>query len=175
MALKLEGKKAIVAEVAKVAASATSAVAADYRGLTVSQMTGLRAKARQNGIYLRIVRNTLAKRALQGTEFECLSNVLTGPLFLAFTQQDPVAAAKLLRDMAKESENLKVKALVLGGQLYGPEKLEAIASLPSKEQALSMLLSLMLASVTKLARTLAEPYARVARVTAQVRDQKQSA
>lgn len=174
MALKLEGKKAIVAEVAKVAASASSAVAADYRGLTVAAMTDLRSKARASGIYLRVVRNTLAKRALQGTEFACLTDALQGQLFLAFSTQDPVAAAKLLYDIAKGQENLKVKALVIGGQLFGPEKLEMVAKLPTKEQALAILLSLMNAPVTRLVRTLAEPYAQLARALAQVRDQKQN-
>lgn len=173
MALKLEDKKAIVAEVAKVAASASSAVAADYRGLTVAAMTDLRGKARAAGIYLRVIRNTLAKRALQGTEFACLADSLEGQLFLAFSTQDPVAAAKLLRDITKEHEKLKVKALVMGGQLFGPEKLEAVANLPTKEQALSMILSLVQAPVTQLVRTLVEPYAQLTRAMAQIRDQKQ--
>lgn len=171
MALKLEDKKAIVAEVAKVAASASSAVAADYRGLTVAVMTDMRSKARAAGIDLRVVRNTLAKIALKDTEFACLSDVLKGQLFLAFSSQDPVASAKLLRDMTKEYEQLKVKALVISGQLFGAEQLEKIASLPTKEQALSMLLSVLQAPVTRVVRTLAEPYAQLVRVTSKIHEQ----
>lgn len=173
MALNLEDKKAIVAEVAEVAAKAVSAVAADYRGLTVANMTSLRAQARKSGVYLRVVRNTLAKRALQDTEFACLKDALSGPLFLAFSYEDPGAAARLIRDAAKNLENLKVRALAVGGNLLGPDKLEALANLPTREQGLSLLMSVMLAPVNQLVRTLAEPYAQLARVTAAVRDQKQ--
>lgn len=172
MVLKLEDKKAIVEEVAKIAASAVSAVAADYRGLTVEEMTALRVKARKEDIYLRVVRNTLARRALQDTQFACLADSLTGPLFLAFSNKELGAAAKLVRDTAKNNEHLKVKALVVSGQLYGAEQLDAIANLPTREQALSLLLSVMQAPVTRLVRTLAEPYAKLARATAQLRDKK---
>jgi len=174
VALKLEGKKAIVAEVAAVAATALSAVAADYRGLTVEAMTILRSKAREEGIYLRVVRNTLARRALQDTDFACLADVLKGPLFLAFSMQEPAAAAKLLRDMAKKYENLRVKALVMNGKLLGSDQLEMVADLPSKDQAIAMLLSVMQAPLTRLVRTLVEPSAKVARVVAQIRDKKQT-
>ena len=126
MTLNLEDKKAIVAEVAEVAAKAVSAVAADYRGLTVANMTALRASARKNGVYLRVVRNTFSKRALQDTEFACLKDALSGPLFLAFSYEDPGAAARIIRDAAKNLENLKVRALAVGGNLLGPEKLEAL-------------------------------------------------
>ena len=172
MVLKLEDKKVIVEEVAKVAASAVSAVAADYRGLTVEEMTNLRVKARKEGVYLRVVRNTLAKRALQNTDFACLTEALKGPLFLAFSTKELGAAARLLRDASKGNDRLKVKALVVGGQLYGHEQLNAVADLPTKEQALSLLLSLLQAPITRLVRTLAEPYAKVARVMVQVRDKK---
>lgn len=175
MVLKLEDKKAIVAEVAKVAATAVAAIATDYRGLTVAQMTLLRAKARKSGIYLRVVRNTLACKALDGTPFACLGKELTGPLFLAFAQDDPGALARLLKDALKDYENLKVKALVLSGQLLNPKDLEKVAELPTREQALSLLVSVVQAPLTKLVRTLAEPCAQLARATAKVRDQKQAA
>lgn len=174
MTLKLEDKKAIVAEVAQVASSAVAAVAADYRGLTVTQMTDLRAKARANGVYLKVVRNTLARKALQGTEYECLQDALKGPLFLAFSREDPGAAARLLREAAKDYENLTVKALAVGGVLLGPESLSALASLPTRDQAIAMLMSVMQAPVTKLVRTLAEPCAQLARTIAAVRDKKAS-
>lgn len=174
MALRLEDKKAIVAEVAEIAASSVSAVAADYRGLTVAQMTALRAKARSGGVYLRVVRNTLARRALENTEFACLSDELVGPLFLAFSKDDPGAAARLLRGAAKDYEKLTIKALALGGKLLSPDKLDSVADLPTYDQALSILLSVLQAPMTKLARTCAESYAQLARATAQVRDQKQN-
>lgn len=168
MALNLEDKKAIVEEVAKVAASSLSAVAAEYRGLTVAQMTELRFQARKNNVYLRVVRNTLARKALKGTEFECLSEALTGPLFLAFSQEDPGAAARVLREAVKENEKLKVRALAIGGQLLGANKLDAIASLPTRDQAIAMLMSVMQAPVTQLVRTLAEPTAQMVRALAAI-------
>jgi large subunit ribosomal protein L10 len=174
VALKLEDKKAIVAEVAEHASSALSVIAADYRGLTVEAMTNLRKLARETGkIRLKVVPNTLARRALKDTEFACLCDSLTGPLFLAFSYDDPAAAARLLREKLDEYENLKVKAIAIAGKLIGPEGLKAIASLPTREQALSMLMSMLLAPVTKLVRTLAEPYTQLARATAAVRDAKQ--
>ncbi|MCK4870472.1 MAG: 50S ribosomal protein L10 [Gammaproteobacteria bacterium] len=173
MTLKLEDKKAIVADVADVAGKALSAVIADYRGLTVAEMTELRAKARQAGVYLRVVRNTLARKAVKETDYACLDEVLTGPLFLAFSLDEPGAAAKLLRDFVKNHENLEVKALSIGGKLLTATDLGAVADLPNREQALAMLMGVMLAPVTKFVRTMVEPYAQVTRAMAAVRDQKQ--
>lgn len=175
MALNLEDKKAIVAEVAKIAASSTSAIAADYRGLTVGQMTDLRARARKQGVYLRVVRNTLARRAMQNTEFECLQESLVGPLILLFSFEDPGAGARLVRDFIKANEKFEVKALALGGKLFPAKQLDVVAQLPTKEQAISMLMSVMQAPITKLVRTLAEPYAMAVRVMAAVRDKKEQA
>lgn len=172
MVLKLEDKKAIVEEVAKVAASSVSAIATDYRGLTVEQMTALRAKARKNGIYLRVVRNTLARKAIEGTALACLGPLLTGTLFLAFAKDDPGALARLLKDALKDYENLQVKALVLSGQLLDPKDLDKVADLPTREQALSLLMSVVQAPITKLVRTLAEPYAQLVRVVAKVGEKK---
>lgn len=173
MALKLEDKKAIVAEVVDYASSAVSVVAADYRGLTVGEMTNLRKLARESGkVRMRVIPNNLARRALKDTEFSCLDESLVGPLFLAFSYDDPAAAARLLRDKAKEYENLKVKAIAIGGKVMGPESLDAVANLPTREEALSMLMSVLLAPVTKLVRTLVEPAAQIARVTAALRDTK---
>lgn len=175
MALKLEDKKAIVAEVAEVASTAASAVAAEYRGLTVSELTDLRVKARQTDVYTRIVRNTLARRAVQETEFACLQESLTGPLILMFSRKDPGAVARLARDFSKANEKFTVKALALGGRLLDPKELKAVADLPTKEQAIAMLMSVLKAPVTKLVRTLAEPTTMLVRGVAAVRDQKQAA
>jgi large subunit ribosomal protein L10 len=173
--LSMEDKKAIVSEVAGVAASAYSSIAAEYSGLTVGQMTDLRARARTNGVYLRVVKNTLARRAVEGTEYECMRDGFTGPLILAFSQQDPGSAARLLKDFSKEAEQLKVRMVSIGGELMDASALDRLASLPTREQALSMMLAQMKAPVEKFVRTLAEPHAKLARTIAAVRDQKQAA
>lgn len=174
MALKLEDKKAIVAQVAEAASKADFAIAAHYRGLTVAQMTHFRVKTRQAGIYLRVVRNTLARRAVLGTVFECLQDVMSGPMILLFSSTDPGDAARLVRDYAKDNKALEVKALVMSGKLLAANELEKVASLPTLAQAQAMLMSVMTAPITKLVRTLVEPYAQVVRVMAAVRDQKQA-
>jgi large subunit ribosomal protein L10 len=166
MALRLEDKKALVAEVNEVAASSESAIAAEYRGLSVAQMTEFRAKARDEGVYVRVIKNTLAKRAIDGTEFECLKDTLQGPLLLAFSRDDPGAAARVVKAFAKENEALATRAVVIGGSLYGPEDLGRLASLPNLEQARAMLLGVLQAPMSKLARTLAETPAMLARVLA---------
>ena len=174
MALNLADKKEIVSEVAAVAAEAHSAIAAEYRGLGVDDLTELRTKARQGGVYLKVVKNTLAKRALEDTDFDCMREGLVGPLILAFSQEDPGAAARVLKDFGKEHELLKVKMLSIGGQLLEPSELERLAKLPTKEQAISMLMAVMKAPVEKFVRTMAEPHAKMVRTVAAVRDQKQA-
>ena len=175
MALGLEDKKAIVAEVSEVAQSALSAVIADYRGLTVGQMTALRKQARDGGVYLKVVRNTLARRAVEGTEFECMQEALVGPTVLAFSQEDPGAAARLIKDFAKENKELEVKALSVSGQLLGAEQIDVLAKMPTLDQARAMLMSVMIAPVTKLARTLNEFPGSITRVMAAVSDEKKKA
>ena len=175
MALNLEDKKALVAEVAAVAQKAQSVVAAEYRGLTVGQMTELRAKARKQGVYMRVVKNTLARKALAGTSFEAVGPKLKGPLVLAFSKDDPGAAARVVKDFAKAHEKLVAKLVSLGGQILPGAELEKVASLPTREQALSMLLGVLKAPMSKLVRTLAEPPAKLARTVAAIRDQKQAA
>ncbi|HEV8019227.1 MAG TPA: 50S ribosomal protein L10 [Steroidobacteraceae bacterium] len=175
MALNLDDKKALVAEVAAVASKAQSVVAAEYRGLTVGQMTELRAKARRQGVYMRVVKNTLARKALAGTTFESLGPKLKGPLVLAFSKDDPGAAARVVKDFAKAHEKLVATLVSLGGQVLPGAELEKVASLPTREQALSMLLGVLKAPIVKLVGTLAEPAARLARTVAAVRDQKQAA
>ena len=175
MALNLEDKKALVAEVADVAAQAQSVVAAQYRGLTVSQMTELRAKARRQGVYLRVVKNTLARKALAGTSFESVGPKLKGPLVLAFSKDDPGAAARVVKDFAKGNEKLVATLVALGGQVLPGRELDKVASLPTREQALSMLLGVLKAPVQKLVGTLAAPASQLARTLAAVRDHKQAA
>jgi large subunit ribosomal protein L10 len=175
MALRLEDKKALVTEVNEVAATAESAIAAEYRGLSVAQMTEFRAKARNEGVYVRVIKNTLAKRAVEGTEFECLTDVLRGPLMLAFSREDPGAAARVINEFTKDNEALETKAIVVGGTLYGPEDLARLASLPNLEQARAMLLGVLQAPLGKLVRTLAEPPAMLARVLSARGESEQAA
>jgi len=175
MALRLEDKKALVAEVNAVAATALSAVIAEYRGLTVSQMTDLRAKARASGVYVRVVKNTLARRAVQGTDFECVQSALKGPLMLAFSQEDPGAAARLVKDFAKANDKLVTVSVSVGGQLLPATDLERLATLPTRDQALAILMGVMKAPIEKFVRTLAEPHTKLVRTVAAVRDAKQAA
>jgi large subunit ribosomal protein L10 len=175
MALNLEDKKALVAEVSKVAATALSVVAAEYRGLTVSQMTDLRLKARSAGVYVRVVKNTLARKAMAGTSFECMSAVLKGPLVLAFSKDDPGAAARVVKAFAKDNDKLVTTAVSLGGQLFAASSLDKVASLPTREQALAALMGVMKAPIQKLASTLAAAPSKLVRTLAAVRDQKQAA
>ncbi len=173
--LTKEQKEAIVAEVAIVARSAQSAIAAEYRGLTVEQMTKLRFDARKAGVYLRVVKNTLARRALTDTGYACMSDSLKGPLVLAFSKEEPAAAARIVRDFAKENDKLVVKAIALSGKLLSPGDLAALATMPTREEALSKLLAVMKAPIGKLARTLQAPVGKLVRTVAAVRDQKQAA
>jgi len=175
VAIGLEDKKAIVAEVNEAAGGALSAVLADYRGVTATDMTILRKQAREGGVYLRVVRNTLAKRAVDGTEFECIKDVLVGPTILAFSMEDPGAAARLLKDFAKENKEFEIKALSVGGELLGADQIDRLAKLPTRDQALGMLASVIQAPITKLVRTFNEVPTKVTRVVAAVRDQKKEA
>ena len=175
MALRLDDKKAMVAEVAEVAAKAQSVVAAEYRGLTVTQMTDLRARARKSGVYLRVVKNTLARKAIAGTPFECVGKSLKGPLILAFSKDDPGAAARLVKAFAKDHDKLKPTVLSLGGSALTAKDLDKVASLPTKQQALSQLVGVIQAPISKFVRTLAEPHAKLVRTIAAVKDQKAAA
>lgn len=174
MVIKLDKKKAIVAELAEIVSKAVFAIAADYRGLTVSEMTELRTKARKIGVVMRVYRNTLARRAIEGTAFACLTEALVGPIVLLFSIDEPSATAKLLRDFIKVHDNLQVRVLVLDGKLLSPEQLKAIASLPSRKEALVQLAFVIQAPITKFVRTLHETYAQFVRVMGAVRDKKQA-
>ena len=175
MALNFEQKQSIVAEVAEVARTAHSAVAAEYRGISVEKMTMLRVQARNNGVYLRVVKNTLARRAVKDTEFECMADGLTGPLVLAFSQQDPGAAARVIKDFAKENAALKVTLVAVGGQMLAPSELETLAKMPTYDQAISMLMSVIKAPIQKLAATMNEVPGKLVRTIAAVRDAKEAA
>ena len=172
MALNLEDKKSIVAEVSTIAAEAHSAIAAEYHGLSVDEMTDLRAKARNEGVYLRVVKNSLAKRAVEGTEFECMQDSLVGPLIMAFSQEDPGAAARLVSEFSKDHDKLVAKVIAIGGEVLGLDQLERLAKLPNRDQAIAMLMSVMKAPIEKFVRTLNEPHAKLVRTVAAVRDTK---
>ncbi len=175
MALTIEQKKAVVAEVAEVANTALAAVAAEYRGLTVEEMTELRAKAREDGVFLRVAKNTLVRRAVEGTKFECIQDALTGPLLLAFSMEDPGAAARLVKDYSKSHKHLVAKLVAIGGKAYDASELDRLASLPTYDQAVAILMGVMKAPVEKFVRTLAEPHTKLVRTLAAVQDAKQAA
>ncbi len=161
MALNLSQKQVVVAELAEVAGKAHSLVAAEYAGTTVSQMTAMRKKARESGVFLKVVKNTLASRAVEGTDYECVKDALTGPLLYAFSEEDPGAAGRLIKEFAKGNDKLQAKVVSLGGKLYPGSHVDVIASLPTREQALAM-----------LARVLAEPASMFARAIRAVADQQ---
>ena len=175
MPIGLKEKQAIVAEVNATAQAALSAVMADYRGVSVDAMTALRASAREAGVQVRVIRNTLAKRAFEGTDFECMNDALLGPCVLAFALEDPGAAARVFKDFAKDNSEFEIKALSVGGELLAADQIDALAKLPTRDKALSMLLAVMQAPVTKLVRTMNDIPGRVTRVVAAVKDQKQAA
>lgn len=174
MALQLEQKQAIVAEVNAVAGNALSAVVADHRGVSVAEMTDLRRRARESGVTLRVVRNTLLKRAVAGTDYECLADVATGPTMLAFSNDDPGSAARLLKEAVQEIEELDVKAVSIGGQLFDAQDIDRVATLPTREEAIAMLMSVMQAPVAKFVRTLIEVPGKLTRTLAAVRDSKEA-
>jgi large subunit ribosomal protein L10 len=175
MPLNLEDKRALVTEVSAVAAESVSVVAAEYRGLTVTQMTELRAKARAQGVYMRVVKNTLARKAVAGTAFECIGPALKGPLVLAFSKEDPGAAARVVKAFAKDNDKLVATLVSLGGQLLPGKDIDKVASLPTREQALAMLMGVMKAPIQKLVGTLNAAPSKLVRTLAAVKDQRQAA
>jgi large subunit ribosomal protein L10 len=175
VAIALEDKKAIVAEVNETATNALSLVIADARGVSVDGMTALRKEARENKVTLRVVRNTLAKRAFEGTEYECVTDALVGPSLFGFSMEDPGACARLFKEFAKSNDKFEVKVLAVSGQMLGADQLDVLAKLPTREEALAMLMSVMKAPVTKLARTMNEVPGKLVRTLAAVREQKEQA
>ncbi len=163
MALDREAKEALVHEVNSVAASAHSAVAAEYRGLTAAEMTDLRSEARTSGVYLKVVKNTLARRAVEGTDFQCMQESLHGPLLLAFSKEDPGAAARVIKGFSKDHDKLVTVSVSIGRELYAASDLSRLAALPTLDEARAMLLRTFNGPLTQLVRTLIEPPAMVAR------------
>lgn len=174
MSLNIEEKKVVVAEVSAKLKDAQAALLAEYRGLTVAQMTELRRRARQSDVFLRVVKNTLARRAVEGSSFECLKESFSGPLALAISR-DPVAAAKVLADFAKDNEALRITAGAMSGKLMTLEQVQALAKLPAREQLLATLVGTLQAPIAKFVRTLNEVPGRFVRTLAAVRDAKQAA
>ena len=163
MALSRADKEALVAEVSEMASQAQSAVAAEYRGLSVGEMTELRAQARNAGVYMKVVKNSLAKLAVAGTDFECMRESLKGPLLLAFSQEDPGAAARVVKAFAKEHEKLVTVSVSIGGDLFPADNLDQLASLPTLDEARAKLLGTLEAPLSQLVRTLAEPHGMLVR------------
>jgi large subunit ribosomal protein L10 len=175
VALNLEGKKAVVAEVAEIASTAHSAIAAEYRGLSVSDMTALRNAAREQNVYIRVVRNTLARRAVDGTDFACMQEGMIGPLVYGFSMEDPGAVARVMSEFSKENDKFEVKMVSLGGNLLPATEIDRLAKMPTKDQAIGILMGTMKAPVEKLVRTLVAPTSKMVRTFAAVRDAKEAA
>ena len=161
MALNLSQKQDVVAQVAEIAANAHSLVAVEYKGTTVEQMTAMRKMARETGVFLKVIKNTLAARAVAGTEYEVAQESLVGPLLYAFSTEEPGAAGRLIKEFAKGNDKLQPKVVVVGGQQYPASHVDVLASLPTRDQALAM-----------LARVLAEPAAMFARAVKAVADKQ---
>ena len=161
MALNLSQKQEVVAELAGVAAKAHSLIAAEYAGVNVSSMTAMRKKARESGVFLKVVKNTLASRAVAGTSYEIAKDELTGPLLYAFSMEEPGAAGRLIKEFSKANDKLKAKIVVVGDKLYPASHVEVLAALPTRDQALAM-----------LARVLSEPAAMFARAVKAVADKQ---
>ncbi|MCK9389804.1 MAG: 50S ribosomal protein L10 [Sulfuritalea sp.] len=174
MSLNLDDKKTVVAEVSAEVANAQSIIVAEYRGLGVVDLTALRANARKSGVYLRVVKNTLVRRAITGTSFEGLSAQLVGPLIYGISK-DPVAAAKLLNDFAKGNDKLAIKVGAMPNYVMDVAGVKALATMPSREELLSKLLGTMQAPITQFVRTLNEIPTKFVRGLAAVRDAKETA
>ena len=157
MALNISEKKDVVKEVSEIASSAQAAVAAEYRGLTVQELAELRSNARNLGVYVKVIKNSLANIAIKDTNFECMDPSLKGPLIFAFSKEDLGSAAKLVNDFKKENKLLKPVVVAVNGELVDVDKLSQIAALPTKDQAISILMSVMKQPVEKFVRTLVAP------------------
>jgi large subunit ribosomal protein L10 len=174
MPLTLQQKQAVVSEVTEVASQAHSVIAAEYQGLTVGEMTALRVKARESNVTLRVVKNTLAKRAFEGTDYDCMSDALQGQMVYAFSMEEPGGAARVLKEYADSNKKLVVKLIAFGGELLDPSEIKRLASLPTYDQAISLLMAVMKAPVEKLTRTMNEVPGKLTRTVAAIRDQKQA-
>ena len=161
MPLNLSQKQVLVAELATIAAKAHAMIAVEYAGTTVDQMTAMRKQARETSVYLKVIKNTLAARAVEGTDYACAKDHLVGPLLYAFSMEEPGAAGRLIKDAAKNNSKLQAKVVSVGGELYPASHVDVLAALPTRDQALAM-----------LARVLTEPVAMVARALKAVADQR---
>jgi large subunit ribosomal protein L10 len=174
VSLNLQEKQAVVAEVAKQVAGAQAIVMAENRGMAVADMTKLRAKARESGVYFRVVKNTLVRRAVADTPFASLADKMVGPLAYGIGT-DPVAVAKVLNDFAKGNEKFVIAGGAMPGQMMSAKDIASLASLPSRDELIAMLLGTMQAPITKLVRTMNEVPSKFVRALAAVRDSKQAA
>ena len=172
MPLTLQQKQDVVSEVAQVASVAHSVIAAEYQGLTVGEMTQLRVKARESNVQMRVVKNSLAKRAFEGTDYDCMTDALQGQMVYAFSMDEPGGAARVIKSYADDNKKLVVKLIAFGGELLDPSELKRLASMPTYDQAISMLMAVMKAPVEKLARTMKEVPGKLTRTVAAIRDQK---
>ena len=172
MVLKLQDKKSIVAECHSVAQTATSLVVADYHGVPVSRMTELRAQAKEKQVYLKVMRNTLVRRALECTDFACASSVIKGPSIVAFSGEEPGAAAKIIESFIKDNQSFVVKTLAMRGKLLPPDQLKVLASLPNRQEALAKFAGLLKQPAVKLVSTLTDVPSKLVRVLSAVCDQK---
>lgn len=175
MALSFKEKEKRVMRITEIAAEAKSVVVVDYRGLSVGQLELLRVAGRGKNVLTMVSRNTLARIGLKGTSFENVVPVLAGPSLLLFSQEDPASAARIVRDFMKENEALTVRGLSIGQDLLEPSALKAIASLPSRDEALAKLAGTVQAPVSQLVRTTKEPVAQLVRVLSAVAKQKEAA
>ena len=173
MGLNLEQKQAVVSEIAAQLGKAQAVIVAEYRGLDVGAVTDLRAKARKSGLYLRVLKNTLARRAVKGTQFEKLADQMSGPLIYGIAQ-DPVAGAKVLSAFAKDNEKFVIKGGVMANALMSVMDVKVLAALPSREELLAKLVGTMQAPVVKLVRTMNEVPGKFVRTLAAVRDAQAS-
>ena len=173
MSLSIEQKKAVVSEVSEGFSSAQAAVLAEYRGLSVEQITELRTQARENGVEVRVVKNTLARRSVAGTSFECLSDHFTGPVLIS-SSGDPVAVAKVVSDFAKSNDALKITVGVMNGGLIDQSTVQALAKLPSREELLATLVATMQSPLVKFVQTLNEVPGKLVRTLAAVRDSQET-
>ena len=174
MSLSLTQKQAVVAEVTESVSAAQAMILAEYRGLTVSQVTGLRDQARETGVFVRVVKNTLAKRVVDGSSFEGLKDHFVGPVILT-SSEDPVAVAKLISKFAKEYNDLNITVGSMGGEMLNIEQIEALAKLPGRDELLATLVGTMQAPIAKFVQTLNEVPSRFVRTLAAVEESRQSA
>ena len=173
MALKIEDKERIVEEVAAIAADAKSAIAIDYHGIAANRMTDLRKQAREQSVRIRVVKNSLARRALANTPFACMNEHLSGPMMFAFSLDDPAAAARIIHSLAKEIKDVEVKLISLDGELHDISKLKQLAELPTYDQAVSLMMAVMKAPIEKLVKTIKAPVVQAVRVVVAVRELKE--